>query len=100
MIRITLTETKNHIEIESKGHSTGTDEPCSRVSTTLDIIKVFLTRYIVASNRKNGYTYLKLIKSPLTEENLTSAILYLHDLSTLYPHHITITERGINDEDN
>lgn len=71
----------------------GTDEPCSRVSTTLDLIKVFLTRFTVLSHRNNGYTVLKLIKSPLSEENLVSAITYLQELSNLYPAHIQIIER-------
>lgn len=71
----------------------GTDEPCSRVSTTLDLVKLFLTRFTVASNRKNGYTYLKIIKSPLSEEMLMSSILYLKELSQLYPKSITIIER-------
>ena len=31
MITITLVETKNHLEIEARGHSMGTDEPCARV---------------------------------------------------------------------
>lgn len=93
MINITLSETKNHLEIEARGHSMGTDEPCSRVSTTLDLVKLFLTRFTVASNRKNGYTYLKIIKSPLSEEMLMSSILYLKELSQLYPKSITIIER-------
>ena len=93
MISITLVETKNHLEIEVRGHSMGTDEPCSRMSTTLDLIKVFMTRFISDSTRKNGYTYLKLIKSPLSEEMLMSSILYLKELSQLYPKSITIIER-------
>ena len=96
MIAITLTETKNHLAIEARGHSMGTDEPCSRVSTTLDLIKIFLTRFLVESKREAGYTFLKLIKSPLSEENLTSAIMYLQKLSELYSNQITITERKIN----
>ena len=97
MIAITLTETRNHLEIEARGHSMGSYEPCSRVSTTLDLIKLFLTRFLVESNREAGYTVLKLIKSPLSEENLTIAIMYLQELSELYPNQITITERKIND---
>ena len=93
MIKITLSETKNHLEIEARGHSMGTDEPCARMSTTLDLIKVFMTRFISDSTRKNGYTYLKIIKSPLSEENLVSAITYLQELSNLYPAHIQIIER-------
>ena len=96
MIAITLTETKNHLRIEARGHSMGTDEPCSRVSTTLDLIKLFLTRFTVLSHRARGYTVLKIIKSPLSEENLKSAIMYLQELSELYPNQITITERKIN----
>lgn len=96
MIAITLTETKNHLEIEARGHSMGTDEPCSRVSTTLDLIKLFLTRFLIDTKRETGYTVLKIIKSPLSEENLTSAIMYLQELSELYPNQITITERKIN----
>ena len=93
MITITLVETKNHLEIEARGHSMGTDEPCARVSTTLDLIKLFLTRFTLISDRKSGYTYLKLIKSPLSEEILVNSILYLKELSQLYPKSITITER-------
>lgn len=93
MIMVTIEETKNHLRIEARGHSMGTDEPCSRVSTTLDLIKVFLTRFTVLSHRNNGYTVLKLIKSPLSEENLVSAITYLQELSNLYPAHIQIIER-------
>ena len=74
----------------------GTDEPCSRVSTTLDLIKVFLNRFTILSHRASGYTVLKFIKSPLSEENLTNAILYLKELSELYPNQITITERKSN----
>ena len=96
MIMISIEETKNHLRIEARGHSMGTDEPCSRVSTTLDLIKLFLTRFLVESKREAGYTFLKLIKSPLSEENLTNAILYLKELSDLYPNQITITERKIN----
>lgn len=96
MIRITLTETSNNLVIECTGHSMGTDEPCTRISTTLDLIKVFMTRFITDSVRENGYTRLKIIKSPLSEENLTSTIIYLQELSTLYPTHIQITERMQN----
>lgn len=96
MIVITLTETKNHLEIEAKGHSMGTDEPCSRVSTTLDLIKLFLTRFLLDTKREAGYTFLKLIKSPLSEEALTNSLIYLQELSELYPNHITIKERKIN----
>ena len=96
MITITLVETKNHLEIEARGHSMGTDEPCARVSTTLDLIKLFLTRFTLISDRKSGYTYLKLIKQPLSEEILVNSILYLKELSQLYPKSITITERKIN----
>ena len=96
MIAINFTETKNHLIIEARGHSMGTDEPCSRVSTALDLIKLFLTRFTVLSHRARGYTFLKIIKSPLSEENLTSAIMYLQELSELYPNQITITERKIN----
>ncbi len=71
----------------------GTDEPCSRVSTTLDLIKLFLTRFLVDTKRDAGYTFLKIIKSPLTEEVLISGIIYLKELSDLYPNHINITER-------
>ena len=71
----------------------GTDEPCARVSTTLDLIKLFITRFTLISDRKSGYTYLKLIKSPLSEEMLVNSILYLKELSQLYPKSITITER-------
>lgn len=74
----------------------GTDEPCSRVSTTLDLIKLFLTRFLLDTKREAGYTFIKLIKSPLSEESLTSAIMYLQELSELYPNQITITERKIN----
>ena len=95
MIVITLTETKNHLEIEAKGHSMGTDEPCSRISTTLDLIKIFLTRFLLDTKRGAGYTFLKLIKSPLSEEALTNSIIYLKELSKLYPNHIVITERKI-----
>ena len=95
MIVITLTETKNHLEIEAKGHSMGTDEPCSRISTTLDLIKIFLTRFLLDTKREAGYTFLKLIKSPLSEEALTNSIIYLKELSKLYPNHIVITERKI-----
>ena len=96
MIMISIEETKNHLRIEARGHSMGTDEPCSRVSTTLDLVKVFLTRFTILSHRASGYTVLKFIKSPLSEENLTNAILYLKELSKLYPNQITITERKIN----
>ena len=96
MIIITIEETKNHLRIEARGHSLGTDEPCSRVSTTLDLIKVFLTRFTVLSHRNNGYTVLKIIKSPLSEEALTNSIIYLKELSKLYPNHITIKERKNN----
>ena len=96
MISITLVETKNHLEIVARGHSMGTDEPCARVSTTLDLIKVFMTRFITDSSRKNGYTRLQIIKSPLSEENLVSTIVYLQELSTLYPSHIQIIERKQN----
>lgn len=95
MIVITLTETKNHLEIVARGHSMVTDEPCARVSTTLDLIKLFLNRFTLDSDRIGGYTFLKLIKSPLSEESLTSAIIYLQELSELYPNHITIKERKI-----
>ena len=74
----------------------GTDEPCSRVSTTLDLIKLFLTRFLVESKREDGYTFLKLIKSPLSEEALTNSLIYLKELADLYPNHITIKERKIN----
>lgn len=93
MIIATITETNKHLVIECTGHSMGTDEPCARMSTTLDLIKVFMTRFISDSTRKNGYTYLKIIKSPLSEENLVSAITYLQELSNLYPAHIQIIER-------
>ena len=96
MIAITLTETKNHLEIEARGHSMGTDEPCARVSTTLDLIKLFLTRFTLDSERIGGYTFLKLIKSPLSEESLTNSIIYLKELSKLYPNHITIIERNLH----
>ena len=96
MINITISETKNHLEIEARGHSMGTDEPCSRVSTTLDLVKLFLTRFTVAIDRKNGYTYLKIIKSPLSEELLVNSVLYLKELSKFYPNHVTIEERKIN----
>ena len=93
MIVATITETNKHLVIECTGHSMGTDEPCSRVSTTLDLVKLFLTRFTVASDRKNGYTYLKIIKSPLSEELLVNSVLYLKELCKLYPNHITIKER-------
>lgn len=96
MIMITLTETKNHIEIVARGHSMGTDEPCARVSTTLDLIKLFLNRFTLDSDRIAGYTFLKLIKSPLTEEALINSLIYLKELADLYPNHITIKERKIN----
>ena len=95
MITVTIAEAKNHVEIVARGHSMGTDEPCSRVSTTLDLIKLFLTRFLLDTKRKAGYTFLKLIKSPLSEEALTNSILYLKELSKLYPNHITIIERKI-----
>ena len=95
MITVTIAEAKNHVEIVARGHSMGTDEPCARVSTTLDLIKVFLTRFTLDSERLGGYTFLKLIKSPLSEEALTNSIIYLKELSKLYPNHITITERKI-----
>lgn len=95
MIAITLIETKNYLEIEARGHSMGTDEPCSRVSTTLDLIKLFLTRFLLVTKREAGYTFLKLIKSPLSEEALTISIIYLKELSKLYPNHIIIKERKI-----
>lgn len=93
MIVLTVTENRNYFEIEAKGHSMGTDEPCSRVSTTLDLTKIFLTRFIIKNERKNGYTYLKIINSPLTDETVKSVIFYLYELSKLYPSHITIIER-------
>ena len=96
MIAITLTESKNHLEIEARGHSMGTDEPCARVSTTLDLIKLFLTRFLLECKREAGYTFLRLIKSPLSEEALSNSILYLKELSDLYPNYITIKERNLH----
>lgn len=93
MIVIIVYENRSYFEIKAKGHSMGTNEPCSRVSTTLDLAKIFLTRFIIENERKNGYTYLKIINSPLTDETVRSVIFYLYELSKLYPSHITIIER-------
>lgn len=93
MIVIIIYENRSYFEIKVKGHSMGTNEPCSRVSTALDLTKIFLTRFIIKSERKNGYTYLKIINSPLTDETVRSVIFYLYELSKLYPSHITIIER-------
>ena len=73
----------------------GTDEPCARISTALDLIKLFLSRFLLNDVRKNGYTFLKIIKSPLSQEALINGIFYLKDLAILYPNHITITEKEL-----
>lgn len=90
MILLEIVETDKNLRITSVGHSIGTDEPCARVSTMLDLIKLFLRQFIVEEERKNGYTYINVIKSPLSEQYLVDIVRYMLELTNLYPAHIKL----------
>ena len=100
MISISITKTKYTTTITADGHSTNTDEPCSRVSTTLDLIYYILLPFITSHNRYHGYTSITLINSQISLPQIQTFTLYLYSLQSLYPSNIKITQKENQNENN
>lgn len=100
MITITINKTPTQTTITADGHSTNTDEPCARVSTTLDLLYYTSLEFIISNTRSNGFTSLTLINSKLSLPHIKTFTLYLYSLQSLYPSNIKINQKEITDENN
>jgi uncharacterized protein YsxB (DUF464 family) len=97
MIKISLSENENHFKLECTGHSLENNEPCARVSTALDMMKLFFTKHLEKTKRVHGLTLLVFNKKGLTKEKkklLEDCILYFYELKKLYGSSIQIYENN------
>ena len=100
MIMINLSETRKNVTIEVTGHGDDTDQSCARVSTVLDIIKLFFSKLVSDYKKEYGYTLIVIDKRRTAKNFLFSNLLevlgYFIELEKLYPNSIKInTEKEV-----
>ncbi len=97
MIMINLSETRKNVTIEVTGHGDDTDQSCARVSTVLDIIKLFFSKLVSDYKKEYGYTLIVIDKRRTAKQFLFSNLLevlgYFIELEKLYPKSIKINTR-------